>query len=132
MSAHGSSENVQGAGPPNRRRGKALLLLGLLLGPVAALVGQGTLYAANAWACGWDAGPTLHIVSLLAFILVVGTGISAYRTWREASITHAPIDAISSRTRFMSLLGLGLSALSGMIVVAQWAAVVVFPACARP
>lgn len=131
MSARESSENTHVAARFNRR-GNVLLLLGLLLGPVAALVGQGTLYAANAWACGWNAGPTLHIVSLLAFILVIGTGISAYNTWRGASATRAPDDAISARTRFVSLLGLGLSALSGMVVVAQWAAVVVFPACARP
>lgn len=106
--------------------------LSVVLGPIAALVGQSVIYATNMWACGHNLRSTMHIVPALAIVVIVGAGVVGFSNWR--AVGRGADDergAAATRTRFLSIVGMAVSALSALIVLAQWAAIIVFPACAR-
>lgn len=56
----------------------------------------------------------------------------AYRDWRA---TGGGVDddqaSVASRTRFLAIAGMGIGVLSSLLVIAQWAAIVVFAPCMR-
>ena len=108
------------------------LTLGLLLGPVIALVNQQLIYAANMWACGHGAQATMHIIPALSLLVTVGAGITAYRDWKAVGAGVEDEEAtIATRTRFVALLGITISAFSSLVVLAQWSAIFVFDPCMR-
>jgi hypothetical protein len=108
------------------------LALGVLLGPVVALVNQSTTYAATMWACGHGARATLHVIPALCLLVVLGALGDAHRNWcaigRGLEDEHEPI---VSRVRFLSLLGIAISVFSALIIIAQWGAIFVFSPCQR-
>ena len=58
------------------------LSLGVLLGPVVALVNQEAIYGVHTWACGRNLRGTLHIVPILCLIVVLGAAYAAHLNWR--------------------------------------------------
>ena len=138
MSGRGSSD-VFGASAPERRLaaftrwpGLLSLSLGVLLGPVIALTNQELIYAADMWTCGHGYLGALHLIPLLCLGVTIGCAVVAYRDWRA---TGGGVDddqaSIASRTRFLAIAGMGISVLSALLVIAQWAAIVVFAPCMR-
>lgn len=116
----------------SRWPGLLSLSLGVLLGPVAALVNQELIYVTNMWACGQGTQWAMHIVPIVCLLVAIGAGLLAWRDWHrvgrgieEASAT------VDSRTRFLALSGMGISALSALVILAQWLAIFVFAACMR-
>lgn len=108
------------------------LSLGLLLGPIMALTNQELIYAANMWACGHGARGTMHIIPLLCLIVAIGAGMTARRDWKAAGGGAHDEDAtVEQRTRFVALLGMATSGFSAAVIVAQWAAILVFEPCMR-
>ena len=108
------------------------LSLGVLLGPVIALTNQELLYAANMWTCGHGYRGTLHLIPLLCLAVTVGTAINAYRDWRATGGGVEEEEAtVASRTRFLAIMGIGISVFSSLVVIAQWAAIAVFAPCMR-
>jgi len=108
------------------------LTLGVLLGPLIALTNQELIYAANMWTCGHGYRGTMHLIPLLCLAVTVGTAVTAFRDWRAAGGGVEEEDAtIASRTRFLAIMGIWISIFSALVVIAQWAAIVVFAPCLR-
>ena|SRR5512146_2769990 len=138
MSARGSFDVVtdnaadDGVTAFTRWPGLLSLSLGVLLGPVIALTNQELIYSANMWTCGHGYRATLHLIPLLCLIVTVGTAITAYRDWRATGTGLEEEEAtIASRTRFLAIVGMGISVFSSLVVIAQWAAIGVFAPCMR-
>jgi hypothetical protein len=122
MSARESSE-------PATRLSLALVLL---LGPLIALVAQSVIYAATSWTCGRDIGATMHIAPALALIISVGSGITAYLHYRDAGKGREDEHGgPTTRSRFVGMVGMGVSAFSSLGIIAMWASIFVFAPCMR-
>ena len=138
MSARESSRPATARGKAARAeefvhpRGLLTLSLGVLLGPVVALINQQAIYAVNMWACGRGLSGTLHIVPALCLIVSLGVAWTSYRDWRASgSGVEDEEGTVLTRSRFLSMLGIGISLFSSIIIVAQWAAIFVFDPCMR-
>lgn len=138
MSARGSFDVVRGGSTDRglaaftRWPGLLSLSLGVVLGPVIALTNQELIYSANMWTCGHGYRAALHLIPLLCLIITVGTGVTAYRDWRATGGGVEEEEAtVASRSRFLSIAGMGISVFSSLVVIAQWAAIAVFAPCMR-
>jgi hypothetical protein len=123
------------AAPYTRWRGLLSLTLGVILGPIVALVNQQVTYSGDIWACGHDSRVTLHIAPVLCLIVVGAVAWSAYGNWRAVGggfDDESPDANVAARTRFLALLGVTICALSALVILAQWLAVFVFDPCVRP
>jgi hypothetical protein len=108
------------------------LSLGVLLGPVVALVTQGLIYSTNSWTCGRDIGATMHVIPALSVIVSVGAGVGAYLNWRAIGKgVEDEHGAVATRTRFLALMGIALSAFSTLVILAMWLSIFVFAPCMR-
>ena len=116
----------------NRWPGLLSLSLGVLLGPIAVLVNEELIYVTNMWACGVGKQPAMHIVPLVCLLVTVGAGLLARRDWhRVGGGIDEQAATVDSRTRFLALGGMAVSALSALLILAQWLAIFVFGACMR-
>ena len=139
MSAPESSDLIAGLHHPpstpagyTRWPGLLLLCLCVLLGPAVALANEQWTYAVDTWTCGQGTHWTIHIVPILCLAVAIGCGVAAHRHWRVVGpTTDDDADTVPARTRFLALLGIGASALSALVILAQWAAVWVFGPCMR-
>lgn len=109
------------------------LTIGLLLGPVVALINHGLIYMSTPWACGRGGHWALHIIPAVCFLVAIGSGLLARADWTRAvgRETEAPGASILDRSRFIALCGVATSALSALLILTQWLAVVVFGPCMR-
>jgi hypothetical protein len=106
--------------------------LGVLLGPVIALVNEELIYAANMWTCGHGYRGAMHLVPLLSLTVTIGAAITAFRDWRATGGGVEEEEAtVASRTRFLAIMGMGISVFSSLVVIAEWTAIVVFDPCMR-
>ena len=125
VSAETAKEFKEGARP-------GLLWLSVLAPPMAALVQLQANYALVLWACGRGREWPLHLVSALALLVCVGSGLLAFRNWRMAGALWADGGAGPlPRSRFMAAVGMLVSSHSLLVVVAQWVAVFVYSPCQR-
>ena len=123
--AGAAGEFKEGAGP-------VVLWACILAGPTAALVQLQANYALVLWVCGTGRAWALHAVSLAALAVCAGAGLLAWRNWRAAGADWDDGGAgVLPRSRFMSAVGMFVSAHSALVVVAQWVAVFVYSACQR-
>jgi hypothetical protein len=108
------------------------LSVGVLTGPTVALVSMGIIYVSNAWACGVRSSLALHLIPLFCLAAAVGAGLLAYADWKRVG-RGARVDeaTVGDRTRFLALIGMGASAISALVIVAQWLAIFVFGPCMR-
>ena len=127
-----------GSGAPNetgyftRWPGLLSLSIGVLLGPIVALVNELLLYVTNMWACGTGSQLAMHIVPLLCLLAAIGAGTLAYMDWnRVGGGVEDEAATVDSRTRFMALGGMAVSGLSALVIIAQWLTVFAFGACVR-
>ena len=125
MSAELPREFKEGAGP-------GLLWLSILAPPMAALTQLQANYALVLWVCGTGRAWALHAVSLAALLVAVGAGFLSWRNWQRAGADWDDEGAgVLPRSRFMSAVGMLVSAHSALVVIAQWIAVFVYSACQR-
>ena len=125
MSAETTGEFKEGAGP-------GLLWAAVLTGPLAALAQLQANYTLLLWVCGSGQKWTLHAVSLVALLLAAGAGALALRNWRKAGALWEDGGAgVLPRSRFMSAVGMLVSAHSALVIIAQWIAVFVYSPCQR-
>ena len=104
----------------------------LIAGPVLALVNQGSMYAVNMWACGHNVPAVMHIVPLVCVCLTIAAGLLAFRRWNGVGRgTNDEANTIDANLRFIALLALAISIFASAVILAQWAAAVVFHPCAR-
>lgn len=106
--------------------------LGLLIGPIAVLTNQGLLYISDVWVCGSGPRPALYLVPLLCLLVSIAAGVSSYLHWVGADRgLEDERGGAETRTRFLALMGMGSAAISSLLIVAQWAAAIVFQPCMR-
>jgi len=122
----------RGPGFFSRWPGLLSLTIGWIGGPLAALANQQLTYMANMWACGRGHHEALHVTPLVCLVIAVAVGMVAYRDWTFAGRGVEDEEAsVDTRSRFIALLGIGLSAISALVILAQWLAVFVFDPCMR-
>ena len=115
-----------------RRRTLASLTLGVVLGPVVALVNQELMYLVDLWVCGHGAKGSLHLVPALCLLVVLAAGIVAYLNWRAVGRgVEDEHGRALTRTRFLALVGIAISAFSALVILAQWFAAFMFSPCMR-
>jgi hypothetical protein len=118
--------------PPPLTATGGTIWAGVFAGPLAWFASQQASYALVPWAC--HGGPLLaiHLTNLVALAVVALAGALAWRDWRRAgndvSDEGAPPEG---RARFLGLVGLTLSSLFGLVIVAQTIGAFVFGPCQR-
>jgi hypothetical protein len=84
------------------------------------------------WAC--HGGPVLaiHLANLVALVLVALAAAFSWHEWRRAG-QHGSDEAAppEGRTRFLGLMGLTLSGLFGLVIIAQTTGAFFYGPCAR-
>ena len=106
------------------------LWAGVLVGPIAALTQQEVNYALVLWACANEQTWPLHLISVVALLLTIVAGLFAYRYWQRVSAdedTGGPV----GRTRLMAGVGILISLLSLLVIIAQWLSIVLHRPCQR-
>jgi hypothetical protein len=104
----------------------------VVLGPIAALANEELIYVGNMWACGTGRQLAMHVVPIICLIVALGAGLLAWKDWvRVGGGTEDEAATVDSRSRFLALCGIAVSALSALIILAQWLAIFVFGACMR-
>jgi hypothetical protein len=108
------------------------LSIPILVTPLIALAQQSANYALVPLACAKQQHLVLHIVFAASLALVIGATAMAWRVWREAG-ADAPGDHgdPASRTRFLAMLGIMVSALMALTILAQWLMAAFIPPCVQ-
>jgi hypothetical protein len=126
VEAQAAEEFKKGAGP-------GALWAGMLAGPLAMLIELQVNYALVNWACGaarWEWA--LHAVAFLALLVTVAGGLLSWRNWRRAGAEWEDEGAgVMPRSRFMAAVGVLISALLALVVVAQWIPIFIYGPCQR-
>jgi hypothetical protein len=94
--------------------------VGLFLAPATFFVHLQIGYVLVPWSCTQHDTMWLHLVDLLSVLLGVAGAWTAWRVHARAE-SAAPNDAagVVPRTRFLGVLGLGMSAMFVLLLVAQ-------------
>ena len=91
---------------------------GVLGGPVIWLIFLQVNYMLARSACLSQSKALLAIVTVVAFFGTLASGFAAWRGWHQAGATaHTENGDAVSRSRFMALSGIGLSALFAFVVL---------------
>jgi hypothetical protein len=105
---------------------------GVLGGPLAWFASQQVSYMLVPWACHGGPLIAIHLANLVALALVALAGAFSWREWRRAgahfSDGRAPPEG---RQRFLGMMGLTLSALFGLVIIAQTTGAFFFGPCER-
>lgn len=105
-------------------RGDVAQTIGVVGGPLAVLVGLQVKYTiAQMWACeSGTAAALVHVAALVTLLLAIGSGVAAASQWGPAVRGADPGDEGGpvGRTRTLAVVGVGLSALSALVIVSQW------------
>ena len=108
------------------------LTLGIVVGPIAVLLNEELIYVTNMWACGTGKQLAMHVVPIICLTVTLGAGLLAWRDWdRVGRGVEDEAATVDSRSRFLALAGMAISALSALLILAQWLAIFVFGACMR-
>jgi len=104
----------------------------VVLGPVLALINQGSIYIVTAWACRHDARASMHVVPLLCLVVAATATLMSLHFWRQRSeMGIGESDAGQSAGGLLALSGTVIGAFSIAVIVAQWAAILVFDPCMK-
>jgi hypothetical protein len=105
---------------PDWRR-LAVLWAGVLLAPLAFLANLEVAYAFVTASCDRGDQLLIHLTHLACLLLSLLGGWAAWSAWRaEGSEWPGQGGGTVGRTRFMAGLGLLLSAMFTLVIVAQW------------
>jgi hypothetical protein len=133
VSAESRQENnLQANEEPGRQAGLLSLWAGVLLGPMAFLLNLQVNYTLTQELCPGGRTSILHVVTIIFLLLSAAGGLIAWLNWRGAGQTVQDESADKrTRNRFMAMVGLMISALSFLIIVAQWIPQFIFNPCMR-
>jgi hypothetical protein len=104
----------------------------ILVPPLAALAQQSTSYALVAMECGEQQRLPVHAVAMIALLVALAGVVIAFRDWRAAGVA-IPQDAGDqrSRARFLAIVGVSISALMALVMIAMWLTAVFILPCMR-
>jgi hypothetical protein len=108
---------------------RALWLL-VVVGPALVAIEQQVNYVLVRQACSMQRNVALYAVVIVAMLLTIVTAMIGVSIWRRAG-TVWPTEAgdLANRIRFISVLGILMSAMSFLVIVAQGIATVHFDPC---
>jgi hypothetical protein len=97
------------------------LWVGLLLAPIAFLINLEVAYALVPTACSSGNELPVHLVHLLCLLLTLYGFLSAWRGWKATGgVWSDEAGGPLARSRFMAGVGLLVSAMFVLVIVAQW------------
>ena len=103
--------------------------IGIVVGPLAALLAQLFGFAGVPLACDAGVRLALHLPFVGgAIVSLVGTFVS-FELWREARRERDALNGPATRREFLGLLGFAISALATLVIVAMWAATLFLDPC---
>jgi hypothetical protein len=105
------------------------LWFALLGGPAAGLANVIIGYAAVDRACVNDSSVVLHVVTLLALIVAVLAGLTAWRLREEIGDRESTAGGLLARSHFMTTVGLFSAATAFFGIILQWIPVFFLGAC---
>jgi hypothetical protein len=113
-------------------RGILWLWAGLLTAPLAFLLHLEINYALVTQLCQSEHKLAMHIVTFTFLLIAAGGGLISWLNWRDAG-RKWPGEAgnVMERSRFMSVVGLLISALVIFGLIAQWIPQFIFDPCQR-
>ena len=102
----------------------------VIAGPAIVAAEQQANFVLVRQACSMQRNVALYVVTIVALLLPIATGMIAVSIWRRTGV-HWPTEAtdLANRIRFISVLGLLSSAMSFIVIVAQGIATVNFDPC---
>jgi hypothetical protein len=125
-----TARTTRAPGESPRQPGETLRLwIGVLAGPLVALLEQEVLYLLVPDACARGHELPLHLAALTALLLIVGAGLLALREWRRVAEEAHGTGGPRARSRFMAAVGMLTSIIFGLGIAAHWLAVIVLGAC---
>lgn len=124
--------DVQANGTADLKAGAGIgeLWAGVLVGPTAMLMQLEVNYALVLWSCATNRTWPLHLVSVFALLSTMIAGFLAYRIWRRLAIGEDSGGPLA-RSRFMAAVGIMISLLMAVVIVAQWLPVFIHHPCER-
>jgi hypothetical protein len=133
MAARDRSESKAQANEDQRRSvGLLWLWAGVLVAPMAFLSHMQVNYTLTQRLCPGGRTVILHMVTLLFLLITAGCILIAWRSWQRAGKgLPDESDDQQTRNRFLAIVGMMISTLSFLIIVAQWIPQFVFNPCQR-
>jgi len=104
--------------------------VGLLLAPVAWSIQLEAVYLLSNYGCSGNGFLWVHVSSVICLTLAIGGGLTALGLWRESG-SQWPDSSGSAkqRRRFMAVLGILISALFSVVIIAKWLPLLVGVPC---
>jgi uncharacterized membrane protein len=116
----------------DRQDGILWLWAGLLLAPLAVLLNLQVNYTLTQKLCPDGRMLILHLVTLLFLLAAAGGGLIAWRNWaRAGTVWPDESEDNQTRDRFLSAVGLLISVLCLLAIVAMWIPQFIFSPCQR-
>ena len=107
-----------------------MLWAGLLLAPAAFLANLEVAYALVPAACAARNTLLLHLVNGASLVVALTGGVIAWRSWNTVGRSWPNGEAGPiGRSRFLAAMGVLLTALCALVIVAQWTAVFLLDPC---
>jgi hypothetical protein len=108
------------------------LWISILITPLVALLQLSANYALVPLACEKQQHAPIHLIAGLSLVAALAGMWMAWTAWREAGV-QSPGDYgdAYSRSRFLAVVGLSLSALMALTIVAQWLTAAFIAPCIR-
>ena len=104
----------------------------ILVPPLAVLAQQSVNYALVALECQQQQRLPLHLVAAVGLLVALVGAAIAWGRWQETGIAAAEdCGDQTSRTRFLAIVGLSVSALMALAVAAQWLTAAFITPCVR-
>jgi hypothetical protein len=103
---------------------------GLLIAPFAFLLNLQVSYMLVPFVCATGRGLWLHIAAGSSLILAALSLLISWRNWQKAGRKwQSEAGSIAARSRFMAVMGLLMSAIFCLAILAQWIANFIIGPC---
>jgi hypothetical protein len=110
--------------------GLRVLWAGLFGAPAAFLLNLQVSYMLVQWACTTGHEWAIHLSNGATLLLALGAGLIAWRAWHGTGRDQPESEPdVLGRSRFLAMLGVFMTPLFALLIVAQWIAVFVFGPC---
>jgi hypothetical protein len=110
-------------------------MAGILAGPLAWGLHLGTSYSLTETVCASGHQWLFHLVSLGALLVAAAGGLIAARLWRQFAAGSTGSTNLGdehwTRSRFMALFGMAMSAFFALAILAAWIPSWMLGACAH-